>query len=177
LRQDAQSAENRFAWIVQFTRAIRNVPFAAPPAKPPLTPRSRPALTPRSRLLGGPKFVDRVRAGITLPRHPDTVPAVRRLACHDYRAVLAAVAAHLGIAPESFLLQRNGELSRDLAAWLARELTPVTLRELSAAFGLTHPDSVRNLIRRADRALLGSRRLRSEIEAIRHVLLKTENRP
>ena len=26
--------------------------------------------------------------------------------------------------------------------WLARELTPVTLRELSAAFGLTHPDSV-----------------------------------
>ena len=41
-------------------------------------------------------------------------------------------------------------MSRDLAAWLARELTPVTLRELSAAFGLTHPDSVRNLIRRAD---------------------------
>ncbi|MGD0040937.1 MAG: hypothetical protein ABSE84_11065, partial [Isosphaeraceae bacterium] len=50
---------------------------------------------------------------------------------------------------------------------------PVTLRELSAAFGLTHPDSVRNLIRRADRALLGSRPLRHEIEAIRHRLLKT----
>ena len=28
--QDAQSAESLFAWIVQFTRAIRNVPFAAP---------------------------------------------------------------------------------------------------------------------------------------------------
>ena len=27
--QDAQSAESRFAWIVQFTRAIRNVAFAS----------------------------------------------------------------------------------------------------------------------------------------------------
>ena len=48
----------------------------------------------------------------------------------------------------------------------------MTLRELSAAFGLTHPDGVRNLIRRADRALLGSRMLRGEIEAIRHRLPK-----
>jgi len=67
-------------------------------------------------------------------------------------------------------------VSRDLAAWLARELTPVTLRELSAAFGLTHPDSACNLIRRADRALLGSRLLRDEIEAIRHRPPKTGNR-
>jgi len=56
-------------------------------------------------------------------------------------------------------------------------LTPVTLRELSAAFGLTHPDSVRNLIRRADRALLGCRLLRGEIETIRQRLPKTENQP
>ncbi len=128
-------------------------------------------------LLGSPKFVDRVRAGMTSPRHPDAVPAARRLAGYDYRAVLAAVAEHYGIAVDSFLQQRSGAVSRDLAAWLARELTPVTLRELSAAFGLTHPDSVRNLIRRADRALLGSRRLRDEIEAIRHCLPKTETRP
>jgi chromosomal replication initiation ATPase DnaA len=83
------------------------------------------------------------------------------------------VAEHYGIAADSFSRQRSGAVSRDLAAWLARELTPVTLRELSTAFGLTHPDSVRNLIRRADRALLGSRLLRGEIEAIRHRLPKT----
>jgi len=128
-------------------------------------------------LLGSPKFVDRVRAGMTLPRHPAAVPAARRLAGYDFRAVLAAVAEHYGIAVDSFLQQRSGAVSRDLAAWLARELTPVTLRELSAAFGLTHPDSVRNLIRRADRALLGSRVLRGEIEAIRRRLPKAENRP
>jgi hypothetical protein len=33
LWQDAQSAESRFAWIVQFTRAIRNVTFAHPLVK------------------------------------------------------------------------------------------------------------------------------------------------
>jgi chromosomal replication initiation ATPase DnaA len=112
-----------------------------------------------------------------LPKHPDAVPAARRLACSDYRAVLAAVAKHYGIAVDSFLQQRSGAVSRDLAARLARELTPVTLRELAAAFGLTHPGSVRNLIRRADRALKGSRALRDEIEAIRHRLPKTGNRP
>ena len=128
-------------------------------------------------LLGSPKFVKRLRAGMTMPRHPDAVPAARRLACYDYRAVLGAVAEYYGIAEDRFLRQRSGAVSRDLAAWLARELTPVTLRELSAAFGLTHPDSVRNLIRRVDRALVGSRPLRDEIEAIRQRLLKTENRP
>ena len=30
LRQDAQSAESRFAWIVQLTKTITNVPFAVP---------------------------------------------------------------------------------------------------------------------------------------------------
>jgi len=52
----------------------------------------------------------------------------------------------------------------------------VTLRELSAAFGLTHLVSVGSLISRADRTLLGSQSLRDEIEAIRQWLLKTEMR-
>jgi len=47
----------------------------------------------------------------------------------------------------------------------------VPLRELTAAFGLTHPNIVRNLIRRANRAVLGSRPLRDEIEATRQRLL------
>ena len=36
-------------------------------------------------LLGKPMFGDRVRAGMTLPRHPDAVPAAHRLACDDYQ--------------------------------------------------------------------------------------------
>jgi len=49
----------------------------------------------------------------------------------------------------------------------------VTLREPSSAFGWTHPDSVGNLLRRADRALIGSRLPRDEIAATRQRLPKT----
>jgi hypothetical protein len=45
-------------------------------------------------------------------------------------------------------------------------------REQFAAFGLTDPNSVRKLIRRADRAFLGSRSLRVETEHIRQRLPK-----
>ena len=34
LRQDTQSAESWFAWIVQLTKTIMNVPFACPVALP-----------------------------------------------------------------------------------------------------------------------------------------------
>ena len=40
-------------------------------------------------------------------------------------------------------------------------------------FGLGHPDSVRNLTRRVDRALPGSSKLRQDIAAIRQKLLGT----
>ena len=124
-------------------------------------------------LLGSPKFVKRLRrddhAEVSRRGPRRASPGVLRLpggprdrgrALWDRRRSLLAAA------------QRRSEPGSGCLA--ARELTPVTLRELSAAFGLTHPDSVRNLIRRVDRALLGSRPLRDEIEAIRQRLLKTE---
>jgi hypothetical protein len=46
-------------------------------------------------------------------------------------------------------------------------------RELAAVFGLGHPDSVRNLTGRVDRALPESNELRQDIAAIRQELLKT----
>jgi chromosomal replication initiation ATPase DnaA len=104
-------------------------------------------------------------------------PAARRLLRCDYQAVLAAVAEHFDLEPENFRRERSGEVTRDLAAWLSREPTPVTLRELSTAFGLTNPGSVEYLIRRANRALLGSASLRREIDAIRGSLVKIKNQP
>ena len=43
--------------------------------------------------------------------------------------------------------------------------------------GLTHPDSVRDLIRRVDRSLPGSPALRAEVEVIRQRILRTGNQP
>jgi chromosomal replication initiation ATPase DnaA len=84
------------------------------------------------------------------------------------------VAAHYGVDSRTFRERRGESLSRDVAAWLSRQLTTSTLRELASVFGLGHPDSVRNLTRRVDRALCDSRKLRRDIAAIREELLKFE---
>src|SRR5271157_4236418 len=59
-------------------------------------------------LLGSPKFVDRVRAGMTLPRHPDAFPAARRLACYDYRAVLDAAEVRRSVDVSAFSYRAQG---------------------------------------------------------------------
>ena len=51
-----------------------------------------------------------------------------------------------------------------------RHLTVATLRELAEPFGLGHPDSVRNLIRRAERAMAKSKKFRTEVERIKQEL-------
>ena len=80
---------------------------------------------------------------------------------------MAAVADYYNVTPESFQVRRGGGLRRDIAAWLTRRLTTCTLRELAPRFGLGHPDSVSNLVRRADKAITKSRKLQKEIEAIK----------
>lgn len=124
-------------------------------------------------LLGSLDFVEKIRARVRLAGKQDEVPAARRLSAIDPGRVHAAVAAHYGVDPQTFRNRRGDSTSRDVAAWLSRQLTSCTLRELAAAFGLGHPDSVRNLTRRVDRALPNSSRLRQDIAAIRHALLET----
>ena len=84
------------------------------------------------------------------------------------------MAAHYGVDSQTFRKRHGESISRDVAAWLSRQLTTCTLRELASVFGLGHPDSVRNLTRRVDRALSDSRKLRRDIAAIREELLKFE---
>ena len=62
------------------------------------------------------------------------------------------MAAHYGVDLQSFRNLRAESISRDVAAWLSRQLTSCTLRELAVVFGLSNADSVRNLTRRVDRA-------------------------
>ena len=84
------------------------------------------------------------------------------------------MAAHYGVDPQTFRNLRSESVSRDVAAWLCRQLTSCTLRELAAAFGLGHADSVRNLTRRVDRDLPNSSKLRQDIAAIRRELFRPE---
>jgi REP element-mobilizing transposase RayT len=127
-------------------------------------------------LLGSAAFVQRIREQMERPAHEDQVPAARRLRNVDPARVLDAVAADYGVSTESFRQRRSGDQARDVAAWLACRLTTATLRELAAAFGLNHPDSVNNLVRRIDRQLVASRELGQRIEGIQELLTETENR-
>ena len=121
-------------------------------------------------LLGSETFRQRIRTLLSEQRNPDEVPAAQRLGTLQPATVLAAVARYYGVGHDRFHERRSGELARDVAAWLARRRTTATLRELAPAFGLSHPDSVSNLIRRIDRALAKSRQLRQDIELIERSL-------
>jgi putative transposase len=125
-------------------------------------------------LLGSSDFVEKIRVRVVQAGRHDELPAARRLSAVDLVKVQSAVAAHYGVDPETFRDPRRKSISRDVAAWLSRQLTSCTLRELAAEFGVGHPDSVRNLTRRVDRAMPDSSKLRQDVAAIRRLLLKTE---
>ena len=57
-----------------------------------------------------------------------------------------------------------------MAAFVAHRHTTATLRELARFFGLQHPDSVSNLVRRAERAIQESKGMSSDHEHIRELL-------
>ncbi|MBN1854122.1 MAG: transposase [Pirellulales bacterium] len=125
-------------------------------------------------LLGSREFVERIKRLAKEPTHHDEVPLARRLRGIPLVDVLLATASHFEVDMTVFTEQRNALLCRDVAAWLARRLTTLTMRELAGSFGLRHPDSVANLTRRADRAMKKSPRLRNEVDAIRRELLQME---
>ncbi|MFO7903808.1 MAG: transposase [Pirellulaceae bacterium] len=127
-------------------------------------------------LMGSEQFVDRIKELMEEPTYQDEVPTARRLANLSVEAVIAAVAGYYGTTPVAYRGRRSKAAGRDVAAWLARRLTSATLRDLMVHFGLGHPDSVSNLVRRADKAVGTSKSLRQDVEAIRTDLAKTENR-
>jgi hypothetical protein len=124
-------------------------------------------------ILGSKQFVQRIRRLVeTFPSDEQQIPEARRLKRLETGEVLEAVADFYGVSPEVFRTKRAGERSRNVAAWLARRLTQSTLRELAPQFGLSHPESLSNLTRRVDQSLAKSPKLRREIEAINHRLLR-----
>jgi hypothetical protein len=63
-------------------------------------------------------------------------------------AILEATALEYATSAEAY---RSGATGRDVAAMLCRRWTTATLGELSGRFGLSHPDSASDLIKRGKR--------------------------
>jgi len=127
-------------------------------------------------LLGSEAFLKKLKRTFCEPAQPDQVPAARRISSLEADNVIEAVAAHYGVSADSYRQRRSTAPGRDLAACLAHRRTTATLRQLAEPFGLRHPDSVSNLIRRTEKALAASPKLRKTVTAIENSLMKTENR-
>ena len=89
--------------------------------------------------------------------------------------IIAFVAEQNGELPESYQGSRATAPGRELAALLCRELTTKSLAELSRAFGLGHPDSSANLIKRARKLTSESQKVNKTHRQQKSEILKTEN--
>ena len=127
-------------------------------------------------LVGSPQFVKRIKRLMKSPKHRDQVPRARRIGGLPLEDVLKRTADHYRVEVASFAWKHSKEPSRDVAAWLARRLTVATLRELVEPFGLGHPDSVGNLLGRAEAAMKQSAKLRKEVEQLRRDLQERAQR-
>jgi len=96
----------------------------------------------------------------------------RRLTTLDANQVIATVAGYFKTSPSNYQSKRSTANGRDLPAYLAHRRTTATLRELAAAFGLSHPDSVSNLIRRAQIAISASKSHKQDLRRIEELLQK-----
>lgn len=124
-------------------------------------------------VLGSEKFLNRIvklsgasgRNKILAQRH-------RSLTMSE---IIESVASHHNTSQDSYVGFRSSAAGRELAALLCRELTNVTLAELSKALGLGHPDSSANLVKRAKRIIEDDPGQRKAYRKLKQTLLKTEN--
>ena len=84
----------------------------------------------------------------------------------DAEEVISAVAEYYEVDTAAYAARRSPATGRDLAAYMAHRRTTATQRELAALFGPGHPDSVSNLIRRAEKAIGKSAALKKDLEQI-----------
>ena len=124
-------------------------------------------------LLGSAGFVKRIQHLVRVPKQPDQVPRSRRFVNLNAEEVMETVANYFGVASTAYAARRSTAAGRDLAAYLAHRRTTSTLRELATFLGLTHPDSMSHLTRRADKSIAESTTARKHIKQILAVLDKT----
>jgi hypothetical protein len=98
----------------------------------------------------------------------------RRAHAYSIEEIMELVAAEHHVNSTQYVGFRTSAPGRDMAALVCRRFTPTTLAQLSEAFGLGHPDSAANLVRRAKQQESKSAKYRSQLKKIEMALVKTE---
>ncbi len=121
-------------------------------------------------ILGGQGFVEKLRSLIDFNASPADVPKLRRFHVVDLDELLDLVAGSFRV-PVQAVLQRNSRhLARCAFVWLARRHTQASRRTLANYLELNHPDSVSNLIKKADRERDKSAQVQASLDQIRSFL-------
>jgi putative transposase len=101
----------------------------------------------------------------------------RRTSVVSLDEVINATAYEYTVSAEEYDGFRSGAAGRDIAAYLCRRYTTSTLAEISLRFGLSHPDSSSDLIRRGESSLTSNANIRIRAMRIENQLgLKPESR-
>ncbi|WP_461507912.1 hypothetical protein [Rhodopirellula baltica] len=106
---------------------------------------------------GGEDYLKRMlhlTAGEEAPKHRRRV---RRCSGVTPDEVINATAQEYSVSPEEYCGFRSGTGGRDVAAYLCRRYTSATLAELSIRFGLRHPDSSSDMVKRVKKLIESKR--------------------
>jgi hypothetical protein len=99
----------------------------------------------------------------------------RRTRAYSIQEIMQLVAERHQVDSSQYIGFRCSASGREMAALVCRRFTSSTLAELSDAFGVGHPDSAANLVRRAKRIESESPEYRNRLKKIEQAILKTEN--
>lgn len=117
--------------------------------------------------LGSARFMARLRA-MAATTAPASAPRSRRRPPIDPDTICTAVTTYYGLEPSSLARRHDRDFThaRAMAAWLCRQYTEATLRELAERFGLSRADSVPNLTRRFAAEMSTSRALSADLQTV-----------
>jgi REP element-mobilizing transposase RayT len=126
-------------------------------------------------LLGGEAFKDWVRNRFVDPELQKEVPEARRLAATP-REIIAQICAYFGLEESSLRQSRRGaeNLPRDIAIYLARRISRMTLNEIGAAFGIANYSTVSSAAERVKIRMVEDVRLREDIATLEKLLTKSQ---
>ncbi|TWU25330.1 chromosomal replication initiation protein [Novipirellula galeiformis] len=127
-------------------------------------------------VLGSEAFL---KKAITMAQSSDTLKrqrTTRRLKAVTCEEIMKATGAYYDVNEADYIGFRSAAAGRDIAALLCHRWTGEPLSKLSERFGLSHPDSASNLVRRAKKRETESKSYRKAIQEIEYNLdLETEN--
>ncbi|HDR46573.1 MAG TPA: transposase [Geoalkalibacter subterraneus] len=126
-------------------------------------------------LLGGAAFKDWIRNRFVDPELQKEVPEARRLA-NSPREIITQVCAYFSLDEKCLRQSRRGteNLPRDIAIYLARRTSRMTLNEIGAAFGIANYSTVSSAAERIKIRMAEDVRLRQEVATLEQLLVKSQ---